>query len=185
VDLQYRDGHGVDVLDRRFGVQRGIIRSADRVTDELECVNAMHYRASANIYDGIVKNRALPKGMLVTVAYLALYCSLALWFGWKNRVWLLLAIGLVAGIACIGAANMRRWSRYLVYALSFGFATIWLWSIYAAARVGFFGPLRWPGIILSLIPGLALLAVAGFCSRMAFRHLGIAGLPDAPAASGC
>jgi hypothetical protein len=131
-----------------------------------------------------VENRALPNGMLVTVAYLGLYCSFALWFGWKNHVWLLLAIGLAAGIACIGAANMRRWSRYPVYALSLGFATCWLWSIYAAARVGFFGPLRWPGIILSLLPGLVLLVVAGFCSRTACRYLGNAGLPDAPAASG-
>ena len=151
---------------------------------ELEYVNAMHYRASAIIYDDMVKNRALPKGMLVTVAYLALYCSLAIWFGWMNRAWLLLAIGLLAGVACVGAANMLRWSRFLVYALSVGFATTWIWSIYAAARVGFFAPLRWLGIILSLIPGLVLLAVAAYCSRMAFRHLRNAGLPDAPA-SGC
>jgi hypothetical protein len=128
-----------------------------------------------------VKNRALPKGILVTVAYLALYCLLAIWFGWMQRVWLLIVIGLVAGVACVGAANMRRWSQFLVYALSVSFASTWLWSIYAAARVGFFGPLSWLGIIQSLMPGLVLLAVAGFCSRMAFRHLGNASLRDAPA----
>jgi hypothetical protein len=155
--------------------------SCYRVAGELEYVNAMQRRASAIIYDDMVKNGALPKGILVTVAYLGLYCSLAIWFGWMNHVWLLVAIGVLAGVACVGAANMRRWSRFLVYALSVGFATTWLWSIYAAARVGFFGPLRWLGIILSLIPGLVLLAIAAYCSLMAFRHLGNAGLADAPA----
>lgn len=128
-----------------------------------------------------MKKRATPKGILVTVAFLALYCAFAIWFGWRHRVWLMVPIGLSAGVACIGAAAMLRWSRFLVYALSVGFATAWLYSIYAAARVGYFSVLSWQTIILSLIPGFLLLIVAGFCSRMAHQHLGNPGVIAAPA----
>jgi hypothetical protein len=121
-----------------------------------------------------------PKGILVTVAFLAQCCAFALWFGWTHRLWLMIAIGLVAGIASVGAANMQRWSRFLVYAMSAGFVATWLYSIYAAARVGYFGPLAWRTIILSLIPGIALLLVALFCSLMAHSHLGRARPVDAP-----
>jgi hypothetical protein len=47
--------------------------------------------------------------------------------------------------------------------------------------VGYFGPLPWQTIILSQMPGFLLLAVACFCSRMAHRHLGNAGVIAAPA----
>jgi hypothetical protein len=123
------------------------------------------------LYHGRVKYPATPRGILVTVAFLALYCAFALWVGITHRAWLMVSIALVAAIASIGAATMRRWSRYLVYLLSAGLATTWLYSIYAAARVGYFGPLSWSTIILSLTPGLLLLIVACFCSRMAHRHL--------------
>jgi hypothetical protein len=40
-------------------------------------VIAVRKRAAAVIYDEAVKNPATPKGILVTVAFLALYCGLA------------------------------------------------------------------------------------------------------------
>jgi hypothetical protein len=119
-----------------------------------------------------VNKPATPKGILVTVAFLALYCVFAVWFGWMDRHWLMAAVGVLAGIGCVGAATMRRWSRFLVYALSIGLAIAWACSIYMSARVGYFSTLSWHTIILSLIPGFLLLAVACFCSRMAHRHLG-------------
>jgi hypothetical protein len=128
-----------------------------------------------------VKNPATPKGILVTVAFLALYCVFAIWFGWTHRIWLMVAVGCLAAVACVGAANMLRWSRFLVYALSAGLATTWLYSIYAAARVGYFGPLSWQSIILSLIPGFLLLLVVCFCSQTAHRHLGNPPVIAAPA----
>ena len=134
----------------------------------------------ALIYDGAVRSLVTPKGILVTVALLALYCAFSLWFGWTHRHWLMLAVGLVAGFACVGAANMQRWSRFVVYAMSAGFAAAWLYSIYAAARVGYFHPLAWTTIMLPLIPGIALLLVALFCSLTAHRHLGGAGPVAAP-----
>ncbi|HEX2791143.1 MAG TPA: hypothetical protein VHN17_11990 [Steroidobacteraceae bacterium] len=119
-----------------------------------------------------MKNPATPKGILVTVAFLALYCAFAIWFGWMHRLWLMVAIGVLAGIACVAAANMLRWSRFLVYALSIVLAIAWLYPIYVSARVAYFSPLPWRTIIRSLIPGFVLLAVACFCSQMAHRHLG-------------
>lgn len=144
------------------------------------------FAAPAFNYDGqmmgqTAPKRATPKGILVTVAFLALYCAFAIWLGWMHRTWLLAVIGLVAGIACIGAANMFRWSRFFVYALTAAFATTWLYSIYAAARVGYFSVFPWHSILLPLTPGFALLAVACFCSRMVHRHLGNPATIAAPA----
>ena len=146
-------------------------------------MTTMRPHARAILYDVGVNNRPTPKGMLVTVAFLALYCAVAIWFGWTRRVWVMDAVGLVATVACVGTATMLRWSRFLVYVLSIAFAATWLFSIYAAARVGYYTPLPWLTIIVSLIPGAVLLAVAGFCSRMAHRYLGKPQALPTPAAA--
>jgi hypothetical protein len=123
--------------------------------------------------------------MLVTVAFLALYCAFAAWIGLTHRNWLMVSIALLAAIACVGAANMLRWSRFVIDALSVGFAAIWLYSIYASERVGYFGPLAWQTIILSLMPGSVLLIVAGFCSWVTHRHLGTAASGPRSSPAGC
>lgn len=128
-----------------------------------------------------MKNPATPKGILVTVAFLALYCAFAIWFGCMHRTWLMVAVGVLAGVGCVGAATMRRWSRFPVYALSVGLAITWLYSVYTSARLGYFSTLSWQTIILSLIPSFLLLAIACFCSQMAHRHLGNSGAMAAPA----
>lgn len=140
------------------------------------------HRAQAITYDVGVNNRATPKGMLVTVAFLALYCAFAVWFGWSHRVWFMDVVGLVAAIACVAAATMQRWSRYLVYGLSLALALTWLFSIYAAARIGFYSVVPPLAISVSLLPDAVLLAVACFSSRMAHHHLGRPVAMPAPAA---
>jgi hypothetical protein len=145
----------------------------------------MRYRALRTAYDDWVNNRATPRGILVTVAFLALYCAFAVWFGLTHRYWLMVAIGLLAAIGCVGAANMLRWSRFVTYALSIGFAASWLYSICIAARVGYFGPLAWQTIILSLMPGFLLLIIACFCSWMTHRHLASAACCPRGNPAGC
>jgi hypothetical protein len=120
-----------------------------------------------------------PQGILVAVAFLALYCAFSVWFGLTHSNWMMLVVGALAAIACVAAASMLRWSRFLVFALSIGLAATWLYSIYAAARVGYFGPIPWHSIIVSLIPDTAMLIVAAFCSLMVQRHFG----PDCHAAT--
>ncbi len=116
--------------------------------------------------------RPTPQGILVAVAFLALYCAFSVWVGLTHRSWPMIAVGLLAGITCVAAASMLRWSRFLVFALSIGLAASWIYSIYAAARVGYFGPLPWHSIIVSLVPDAMMLIVAAFCSLMAQRHFG-------------
>ena len=128
------------------------------------------------LYDASVNPRPTPRptpqGILVAVAFLALYCAISVWFSLTHHSWLMLVVGVLAAIACVAAASMLRWSRFLVFALSIGLAATWLYSIYAAARVGYFGPIAWHSIIVSLIPGAAMLVVAGFCSLMVQWHFG-------------
>ena len=116
--------------------------------------------------------RPTPQGILVAVAFLALYCAFALWFGITHSSWLMLVVGVIAAIGCVAAASMQRGSRYLVFALSLGLGATWLDSIYSAARVGYFVPIPWYSTMVSLMPGTAMLLVAAFCSLMVQRHFG-------------
>ena len=113
-----------------------------------------------------------PKAILFTVAFLALYCGIMVLFSWQRGSWITATLAVVAGIGCVGAAAMRGWSRYFIYALSAVFATSWLHSIYSSARAGYYWPLGWPDIIVSMLPDMALLAIACYCSLMTHRHLG-------------
>lgn len=116
--------------------------------------------------------RPVPLGILITVAFLALYSALSFWVAWLQRSWTLAALGVAAAVACVQAARLRRWSRFLIYALAAGFSGVWLYSVYASARAGYFGLLTRAGMIRSLAHGAVLIVVAGFCSYMAHRHFG-------------
>ncbi len=116
--------------------------------------------------------RPVPVGILITVAFLALYGAFSFWLAWQQRSWSMAALGVAAALACVQAARLRRWSRFLIYALAAGFSSVWLYSVYAAARAGYFAPLTRTAMIRSLAHGVALLAVAGFCSYMVHRHFG-------------
>ena len=80
-----------------------------------------------------------PPGMLVTVALLAIYCAYASWTAFIEQSWIHVVVALVSLAACVGAALLKSWCRYPVYALTVGFVVAWCYSVYAGIRVGFFG----------------------------------------------
>jgi hypothetical protein len=113
-----------------------------------------------------------PPGMLVTVALLAIYCAYASWTAFVEQSWVHAVVALIALAACVGTAFLKSWSRYPVYALTFGFITTWCYSVYAATQVGFFGfffssP---AAAAKSLAPGLALACLSLVCGYMVFRQ---------------
>jgi hypothetical protein len=113
-----------------------------------------------------------PPGMLVTVALLAIYSAYASWTAFIEKSWVYTIVALVSIAACVGTAFLKSWSRYPVYALTVGFVTGWIYSVYSAAQVGFFGfffssP---AAAAKSLAPGLLLACLSLVCSYVVLRH---------------
>jgi hypothetical protein len=119
-----------------------------------------------------MSSRPIPTGILITIAFLALYSAGALWLGWTQRSWPTAVLGIVAAAASVGSAMLLRWSRYLVYALAAAYAGEWLYSVYASARVGYFALFSWSANIRGLAPGFLLMLAAVYCGYMAHRHFG-------------
>ena len=118
-----------------------------------------------------------PMGMLVTVALLAIYASYAFWTAYFDKSWIYGALGVLAVLACYGAAMLRPWSQYLVYLLTALFIAGWLYSVYLGAKVDYFG-FFFPSslaAIKALAPGFALVLLSGVAARITFSHFCRAG----------
>ena len=116
-----------------------------------------------------------PPDMLVTVALLAIYCAYASWTAFIDKSWIYAVVALISLSACVGTAFLKSWSRYPVYVLTVGFVTVWCYSVYAAAQVGFFGfyfPSR---------RGDATFARSELSTRGVVGHLQHSRLPPLPA----
>ncbi len=113
-----------------------------------------------------------PIGILVAVALLAVYAAYAFWTAYVDRSWLFVIVGAASFVACIGAAMLRAWSQYLVYALTAGFIVAWCHSVYAAAMVGFFSFFFSSTrlVVAALAPGLALVFISCAASYLTYRH---------------
>jgi nicotinamide riboside transporter PnuC len=111
-----------------------------------------------------------PVGMLVTVALLALYGAFGIWTAISEHSWLSGLAGAIAIIACIGAARLLAWSRFLVYLLAVIFIGTWALSLYSAAQVGYFTLFSPLEIALALAPGGLLVALSCFSAYIVFRQ---------------
>lgn len=113
-----------------------------------------------------------PPELLLATALLAIYAVAAGRIAYLEESSLLAAAAALSAVACIGAALMKRWSRYLVYLLAIGFALKWCWSIYAAYRVGYFdfrfGGTTWRSL-RPLFPGFVMVVLSGACAWMVRR----------------
>jgi hypothetical protein len=111
-----------------------------------------------------------PVGILITVALLALYGVYAAWIGVSQHSLTSALSGVLAFIACVGAALLKPWSRYLVYLLSAVLIGTWCYSLYTAASAGYFSLYTASQIFRQLAPGIFLAVLASFCAYAVFRQ---------------
>lgn len=113
-----------------------------------------------------------PPGMLFTTALLVIYAFYAFSIGTIEDSMPLLAGGTLAILATYGAAMVRPWSRYLVYALTAGFVAKLGYSIYSGIDSGFFqyqfGEAG--AIVRSLIPSVVMTVLSAVCCVIVHRQ---------------
>lgn len=93
----------------------------------------------------------------------------------KAGIWSSSVAGVVLLAAAIGAATGRRWSGYLIYALTALLAIEWVWVVVGTYRSGFLGSyLRSiPALqaVLSFVPAGGMFLLAGYCCYVAHKHV--------------
>jgi hypothetical protein len=75
--------------------------------------------------------------------------------------------GLVFLIAAVGLTFRTRWSAYLVCVLALLLCGFWIHSVWLVADSGYFDGVSVTRRVLSLIPGLLMVGLAGFCCVVA------------------
>jgi hypothetical protein len=109
--------------------------------------------------------RSIAKWLLIAV--LVAYGSYTTWLAFTSQYWFLLWSVACYG-AAVGLALSKRWSRYLVYLVAVFTAGGWLYV------VGTIAVTRWPypdviSSVISLIPGILLVALCVLCSIFVHR----------------
>jgi hypothetical protein len=97
------------------------------------------------------------------VALLSGYAIFALHSAYSFNSWVWGLEGLVFFVAAAGLASRMRWSAYLVFALAILLCGFWIHSVWLVANSGYFAGISATRRILSLVPGLVMLALAGYC----------------------
>lgn len=87
----------------------------------------------------------------------------------QYRAWWLALGPLVALASGVGVGLRARWGALLTCALSTLFVLYWIWSIVTAARNATFVSRSALIDVLMLVPGTAMLLLAGFCSYVSSR----------------
>ena len=84
------------------------------------------------------RKRDTPTPMLVTVALLVVYAVGAMMIGVAEKSWVIGGAALAAAVAAYGAATLKPWSRYFVFALALALVGKLGYSIYRAQAAGYF-----------------------------------------------
>jgi hypothetical protein len=100
----------------------------------------------------------------MTALFLLSYGIYGLVAAMREQLWDY-SIGAVASIVAAAAvAAHKSWARFLVYAIAALLVGNWLWYVWLAISVGYFRHAGVAKSALSLIPGIGLALLAGFCS---------------------
>lgn len=108
--------------------------------------------------------------MLITVALLALYGAYAGWQAISDHSLMFALVALVSVVACVAAARLLAWSRFLVWLLAAAFIGAWAYSVYAGVVAGYYGAYSGSQIAISLAPGVFLVALSVFCAYAVFKQ---------------
>ena len=114
--------------------------------------------------------RVTPIGILITVALLAIYCAYAFWEAVRFHSVIHALAGTIAVVACVGAALLKSWSRFLVYLLAAVFVATWGYSIYDGAQAGYFADKDALWILKALAPGMVMVALSCYCVYAVYRQ---------------
>jgi hypothetical protein len=87
-----------------------------------------------------------------------------------QQAWLVGVTGVLAIVACVGAALLKPWSRYIVYVLAAAAIATWVYSLYAASAAGYFGYFTSAQIARSLAPGGFLVLLSCYCAYAVWRQ---------------
>ena len=80
---------------------------------------------------------------------------------WWYSGWLLVSIALL--VAAFAVTIGSRWARYIVWSLAAAFVAMWGYSLWFAVRSGSFHNSSAVLVILSVVPGCALVLATAFC----------------------
>lgn len=111
-----------------------------------------------------------PFGILITVALLALCGAYASLVAITQQSWLEGVAAVLAFVACVAAALLKPWSRYVVYLLAAAALATWTDSIHTAKVAGYFGYFSAAQIARALAPGAFLVALSCYCAYAVYRQ---------------
>lgn len=111
-----------------------------------------------------------PIGILIAVAVMALCGAYGIMQAVTDHSVISAVAGVAALVAAVGAALLKPWSRYLVYMLTAAIVGGWIYSLYIAAKAGYFTLYSRSQIVSQLAPGAFLVLLSCYCAYAVFRH---------------
>jgi len=79
--------------------------------------------------------------------------------------------GLFALVAAAGVIKSQRWPSFVVYVIALIISAEWLWYMWVIYHAGYFSTIPLGQIAISLAPGVAVIAVAGYSCYVAWRYV--------------
>ncbi len=110
-----------------------------------------------------VAKRGRPFRRYVGTALLGVYGAYAVVHAVQAHIWWSCLIGLCALVAAIGVIARTAWSQALVWLLTLSYVGVWGYGIYLAAVTGYFQKAGLGVDVLSSLPGMVYLLLAGYC----------------------
>lgn len=96
-----------------------------------------------------------------------------LWVVWSNvdaRTWLGVPFGALILVATLGVLLKWRWSQWVIYVLVVWGTCVWLYLLWESTRAGYFPLETIQRTVLSLIPGISILAASIWSAYVVWRR---------------
>ena len=107
----------------------------------------------------------------VLTLILVVYGCWSLSSGVSGHHWDSALCGLAALAAAAGVVKSQRWSALMVYVIALLIMGEWLWYLWLIFRLRYFAHIGFEQVAVSAVPGVAVLAIAGYCCFVAWRYV--------------